>query len=150
ARHPARTLQPYRRHPEHALELLVTLLHERLVLVLRQRLFQAQRLVVGHQREQPVAERLRRQRRPVLVKMYPISPPLYTSVRRVRPRPTRPYLTKSLLHLRFDTDTQPALGPLPLQNLHARPVRLAIRAERPAAGSPQPLQPGPRPLQARL
>src|SRR5262245_4905907 len=82
--------------------------------------------------------------------MHPISPPLHAPILRVRPRPTRSYLTKRLLDLRFNTDTQPALGPFPVQHLHPRPVRLTIRAERPAAVRLEPLQPGPRPLQACL
>jgi hypothetical protein len=51
AGYPARVLQPHRCHAEDALELLVPLLHERLILVLAQSLLQAQALVVGQQWE---------------------------------------------------------------------------------------------------
>src|SRR5262245_58824458 len=82
--------------------------------------------------------------------MHPVRPRLLAPVLRVRPRPTRSYLKKRLLDFRCDADTQPALGPLPLQHRRARPMCLTIRAEWPAAGRPQPLQPGSRPLHARL
>src|SRR5271166_1310526 len=149
-RHSTRALQPHRRYPEYALELLVTLLHERLILVLRQRLSHPEGLVVGHQREQPVAQGIRRHRRPILVKMQPIRPGLQPAVLRVRPRPSRAYLTKAFFDIRFDADAQPALGPLPPQHLLACPQGHGVGAHRPPAWRLQRLQRGPGPLQPRL
>src|SRR4051794_24555979 len=54
---PTHVLQPHRHHGKHTLELLMPLLHERLVFVLAQRLCQTQRLVVGQQWKQSITPR---------------------------------------------------------------------------------------------
>src|SRR5262249_57891859 len=86
----------------------------------------------------------------VLVKMHSVPPGSNAAVLRVRPRSARPYLTEVLLDLRFDAHAQPALGPLTLQHLLARPQRLGVGTGWPAARRLRPLQRGPCPFHPRL
>src|SRR5438477_574808 len=146
--HPGHALEPYRHHAKDGLELLVPLLHERLVLVLAQRLLQAQALVVGHEREQSIAVRLPPQRLPVFQDTEAVAPVLDPLVGCVRPRPPRPCLTIFFLHLFVALEPQPARYLLLLQHPLAGGQGLGRAGKGPLpAWRTQLLQALPRPPQ---
>jgi hypothetical protein len=133
------------------LELLVPLLHERLILVLAQRLLQTQRLIVAKQREQAIAAGFPHQGLGILLEADALTDALDTTVLRVGPRSARPHLPILLGHLPIQGDPQQTLHLLVSQDAFGGRTRLTRRAERPPpSGRLQSVQAGMGPLQTLL
>src|SRR5271170_265643 len=106
--HTTTVLQPQRHHPEDTLQLLVSFLREGLVLVFLQGLFQAQALVVGHQREDPIAAFRLVQRLFVFLDANRVAVARHCRVLRIRPRSTGSHLHRFHMHVLNDLHLQPS------------------------------------------